>query len=55
VRDRQLGLTERVSLSASGAQGNDDSFKSFLTPDGRFVGFLSYASNLVPGDTNHCQ
>ena len=54
VRDRALARTERVSVSASGLAGNDDSFKGFLTPDGRFVVFLSYASNLVPGDTNHC-
>ena len=54
VRDRQLGHTERVSVSAAGAAGDDDSFKGVLTPDGRFVAFLSYASNLVPGDTNHC-
>src|SRR6476646_7684660 len=41
VRDRTLARTERVSVSASGLAGNDDSFKGFLTPDGRFVGFLS--------------
>ncbi len=54
LRDRQLGRTERVSVSGAGIAGNDDSFKGVLTPDGRFVVFLSYASNLVPGDTNHC-
>jgi hypothetical protein len=54
VRDRQLGRTERASVSAAGIAGNDDSFKGSLTPDGRFVCFLSYASNLVAGDTNHC-
>jgi Tol biopolymer transport system component len=52
VRDRQNGTTERVSLSASGAQGNDDCGSSSISADGRFVAFMSFASNLVAGDTN---
>jgi hypothetical protein len=53
VHDRQTGETTRVSVSSSGAQGNGDSwFQVCLSDDGRFVGFMSYASNLVPGDTN---
>jgi hypothetical protein len=23
-----------------------------VTPDGRYIGFVSFADNLVPGDTN---
>jgi Tol biopolymer transport system component len=60
VRDRVARTTERVSLSSLGAQANGDSH-SFPFPnsvamsaDGRFVGFSSSASNLVPGDTNTC-
>jgi Tol biopolymer transport system component len=60
VRDRVARTTERVSMSSLGAQANGDSF-SFPFPDsvaisadGRFVGFSSSASNLVPGDTNTC-
>ena len=30
----------------------DDSFGPAISADGRFVAFESYASNLVPGDTN---
>jgi Tol biopolymer transport system component len=52
VRDRQLGTTERVSVSSSGGQGNNESGYPSISADGRFVAFQSYASNLVPGDTN---
>jgi Tol biopolymer transport system component len=44
--------TSRVSVSSAGAQGNDVSGYSAVSADGRYVGFASYASNLVPGDTN---
>lgn len=53
VRDRQSGTTELVSVDSSGRQGNLDSyFYVSISADGRFVAFDSYASNLVPGDTN---
>jgi Tol biopolymer transport system component len=58
VRDRQRGTTERVSVDSSGAQGNSYSGFNFgfydlsISADGRFVAFDSYATNLVPGDTN---
>ncbi len=52
VRDRQTGTTQRVSVTNSGQQGNDDSFSPWLSDDGRFAAFRSQASNLVPGDTN---
>jgi Tol biopolymer transport system component len=51
VRDRATGTTTRVSVSSSGAQGNGASSSPELSADGRFVAFLSQASNLVPGDT----
>lgn len=54
LRDLHLGTIERVSVSTAGAEGNDDSYAGFMSPDGRFVGFVSNASNLVPGDTNSC-
>ncbi|MHB8086324.1 MAG: TolB family protein, partial [Dehalococcoidia bacterium] len=43
---------ERVSIASDGAQGNDVSFISSISADGRYVAFASAASNLVPGDTN---
>jgi Tol biopolymer transport system component len=52
VRDRELGTTERISLSSSGAEANDASVLPTITPDGRWVAFISWADNLVPGDTN---
>jgi Tol biopolymer transport system component len=52
VRDRKTGLTERVSVSSSGEQGNNISMGSSISADGRYVVFTSYASNLVKGDTN---
>src|SRR4051794_12483462 len=52
VRDLATRATERVSVSSGGAQGNDVSFSPAVSTDGRFVAFRSFASNLVPGDTN---
>ena len=46
------GQTRRVSVSSSGAQGNDASLVSNLSGGGRFVVFQSGATNLVPRDTN---
>jgi Tol biopolymer transport system component len=48
---------ERVSVGAGGVEGNGDTGNAndapiAMTPDGRFVAFLSFATNLVPGDTN---
>ena len=60
VRDRQLGRTERVSISSSGAEGNGDSGHFgeaygkpvAISADGSLVAFTSLANNLVKGDTN---
>ena len=46
------GVTERVSVSSSGQQGNGDSYASSISADGQYVAFMSGASNLVTGDTN---
>ena len=43
----------RVSVDSAGNQGNDDSLRSSISADGRFVAFSSEATNLVPGDTNN--
>jgi hypothetical protein len=52
VRDRQNGTTELVSLGTTGTIGNADSGAAWLSDDGRYVGFTSYASNLVLNDFN---
>jgi hypothetical protein len=52
VYDRSNGTTTRASVSSAGAQGNAASLYTSLSPDGRYVGFNSIATNLVSGDTN---
>jgi Tol biopolymer transport system component len=52
VRDRATGAVTRVSVGASGEEGNGASRTPRLSADGRLVAFQSEASNLVPGDGN---
>jgi Tol biopolymer transport system component len=52
LRDRLLGTTTLVSVDSAGVQGNSTSQDPAISPDGRFVAFTSYASNLFPGDVN---
>jgi len=52
VRDRQTGITTRVSVSSGGLGGDDSSTWPSISGDGRYVAFRSEASNLVEGDTN---
>lgn len=52
VRDRNMGETSRVSVATGGAQGDGVSEQPSISADGRFVVFHSWASTLVPGDTN---
>jgi Tol biopolymer transport system component len=60
VRDTCVGAqvsctpsTVRLSVTLDGVQGNGSSFAPVLSGDARFVAFVSAASNLAPGDTNH--
>jgi hypothetical protein len=53
VHDRQTGQTELVSLSSTGQSGNAGSYNpSINNNSGRWVTFVSQATNLVAGDTN---
>lgn len=52
VRDRQTNTTARVSVDSGGGEANNESFGPSLSADGNLVAFYSYASNLVPGDSN---
>jgi Tol biopolymer transport system component len=52
VRDLVSGTSERVSVDSNGVQGNGESQTASLSADGRYVAFVSAASNLVVGDTN---
>jgi dipeptidyl aminopeptidase/acylaminoacyl peptidase len=53
MRDLGSGLTTLVSVSTNGTSGNGTSRGSVMTGDGRYVAFVSTASNLVSGDTNN--
>lgn len=52
VRDRQAGTTERMSVGAAGVQADSGSYVAAISANGRFVAFVSNATNLVAGDTN---
>ena len=47
ARDRQTGQTYLVSKTPSGEAGNDGSGPSVISPDGRYIAFLSEATDLV--------
>ncbi len=55
VRDTKTGRTERVSVSSGGKQGDDHSWTPQISADGRWVAFVSAATNLVAGDRNAFQ
>jgi Tol biopolymer transport system component len=52
LRDVFNGTTTLVSVSTNGGFGNGLSRTPVMTPDGRYVAFVSAASNLVAGDAN---
>jgi Tol biopolymer transport system component len=53
VHDMKTGETQMISVASDGAPGNDLSFWSSISSDGRYVVFMSQASNLVLPDTNY--
>ncbi|MEW6777999.1 MAG: calcium-binding protein, partial [Bdellovibrionota bacterium] len=55
LRDRALGTIERVNLGPNGEQTDHRSFEPKISADGRYIAFQSYATNLVPADTNGYQ
>lgn len=52
VHDLSTGHTQRVSVSATGTQGDGPSTFPTISANGRFIAFASDASNLVAGDSN---
>jgi Tol biopolymer transport system component len=52
VRDLVARTTTLVSVATDGGPGNGPSTDAVMTPDGRYVAFISSATNLVVGDTN---
>jgi Tol biopolymer transport system component len=56
THDRVTGVTERVSVDSSGAQGDGDDGPysgGTISADGLVLAFASAADNLVPNDTNN--
>ena len=53
VHDTVTGVTNRVSISSTGQEANYWSSHPAISANGRFVAFVSHASNLVNGDTNN--
>lgn len=52
VRDTVNNTTTRVSTDSNGAEGNNTSHAGSISYNGRYVAFVSYATNLITGDTN---
>lgn len=54
VHDRSTGVTERVSISTAGVQGNSWSgvYGVVVSADGQLVAFESSATNLIAGGNN---
>ena len=53
VRDLSTNTTTPVSVDLASNLGSNFSGNPSISADGRFVAFRSFASNLVPGDTNN--
>lgn len=53
VFDRQLRVTERVTSNVAGGAANGDSINPVISADGRFVAYVSYATDLIANDTNN--
>lgn len=51
-RDRKTGETRLVSRGMNGVEGNQNSFAPAISADGMAIAYESYATNLVPIDTN---
>jgi len=52
IHDRVTGETTLISVASDGTQGNGGSYRPFMSADGGYIAFVSWASNLVEGDTN---
>ena len=51
-KDLQTGAIVHCSTKADGGQADNNSQNPSISADGRYVAFQSYATDLVPGDTN---
>ncbi|MBL8381860.1 MAG: matrixin family metalloprotease, partial [Burkholderiales bacterium] len=53
VFETLLPIPALASSSAAGIKGNDGSLDAAVSPDGRYVAFVSYANNLDDSDTTN--
>lgn len=53
LHDRQTSTTTRISLRSDGTQGNGGSYYPAISATGRYITFVSLATNLVANDTNN--
>jgi len=52
VRDLTTGTMKVVSQGMDGKSANGNSFDPVISPNGRYVAFVSEATNLIPSDSN---
>lgn len=52
IHYRYVGITELVSITSNGGQGNSHSTRPAISADGNYVVFQSLASNLIQDDNN---
>ena len=52
IKDRVTGAVSIASSSPTGKAANSQSGDPAISADGRSVGFYSYATDVVPNDTN---
>lgn len=53
VWDRETQTTTRISVAPDGTTADNNSWRSSISSDGRYVVYESHASNLVPGETRY--
>ncbi|MFN2643064.1 MAG: TolB family protein [Actinomycetota bacterium] len=53
VRDLETQTTQRASVANDGSEANGESIAAAISDDGRYIAFVSSASNLVSGDANN--
>ncbi len=52
LHDTVAGTTVRISVAADGTEADGPSHLAAISADGRVIGFRSFATNLVEGDSN---
>ena len=52
LTDRQTGVTQRINLGINQAEADDASWGVAMSRNGRYIAFVSAATNLVANDTN---